>query len=73
MNLSATSKSFYEDSTTYVLVVALVTFLSLIPIEIKASERPVTFDAVPLAYGSSQVSRLTCNFYYSRHTVAYGK
>ncbi|MDA7681236.1 hypothetical protein N8603_02495 [Verrucomicrobiales bacterium] len=40
MNLSATSKSFYEDSTTYVLVVALVTFLSLIPIEIKASERP---------------------------------
>ena len=34
---------------------------------------PYSIDTVPLAYGSSQVSRLTCNFYYSRHTVAYGK
>ena len=34
---------------------------------------PYSIDTVPLAYGSSQVSRLTVNFYYSRHTVAYGK
>lgn len=29
---------------------------------------PYSIDAVPLAYGSSQVTRLTCNFYYTRHT-----
>ena len=40
MNLSATSKSFYKNSTTCILVVVLVTFLGLIPLEIKASERP---------------------------------
>ena len=40
MNLSATSKSFYKNSTTCILVVVLVTFLGLIPLEIKASDRP---------------------------------
>lgn len=34
---------------------------------------PYSIDAVPLAYGSSQITRLTVNFYYSRHTVSYGK
>lgn len=33
---------------------------------------PYSIDTVPLAYGSSQIARLTVNFYYSRHTVAYG-
>lgn len=33
---------------------------------------PYSIDTVPLAYGSSQVARLTVNFYYSRHTVAFG-
>ena len=32
---------------------------------------PYSIDSVPLAYGSSQVTRLTVNFYYTRHTVAY--
>ena len=33
---------------------------------------PYSIDTVPLAYGSSQIARLTVNFYYSRHTVAFG-
>ena len=33
---------------------------------------PYSIDTVPLAYGSSQVARLTVNFYYSRHTVRFG-
>ena len=34
---------------------------------------PYSIDAVPLSYGSSQITRVTANFYYTRHTVAYGK
>jgi len=33
---------------------------------------PYSIDAVPLAYGTSQVTRLTVNLYYTRHTVSYG-
>ena len=33
---------------------------------------PYSIDAVPLSYGSSQITRVTANFYYTRHTVAYG-
>ena len=33
---------------------------------------PYSIDAVPLSYGTSQVTRATINFYYSRHTVSYG-
>ena len=33
---------------------------------------PYAIDTVPLAYGSSQIARLTVNFYYSRHTVRFG-
>ena len=33
---------------------------------------PYSIDAVPLSYGSSQITRLTVNLYYTRHTVAYG-
>ena len=33
---------------------------------------PYAIDAVPLAYGSSQVTRVNVNFYYSRHTVVSG-
>ena len=33
---------------------------------------PYAIDAVPLAYGSSQLTRVNVNFYYSRHTVSYG-
>ena len=32
---------------------------------------PYSIDAVPLSYGSSQITRCTVNFYYTRHTVAY--
>ena len=32
---------------------------------------PYAIDAVPLQYGSSQVTRVNVNFYYSRHTVSY--
>jgi len=34
---------------------------------------PYAIDAVPLAYGSSQLTRVNVNLYYTRHTVAYGK
>jgi hypothetical protein len=30
---------------------------------------PYSIDAVPLSYGSSQITRVTANFYYTRHTV----
>ena len=33
---------------------------------------PYAVDAVPLAYGTSQVARVNVNLYYSRHTVSYG-
>ena len=33
---------------------------------------PYSIDAVPLSYGTSQVTRATVNFYYTRHQVAYG-
>ena len=33
---------------------------------------PYAIDAVPLAYGASQVARVNVNLYYSRHTVSYG-
>ena len=33
---------------------------------------PYSIDAVPLAYGSSQLTRLTVNFYYSRHSIIHG-
>ena len=33
---------------------------------------PYSIDAVPLSYGSSQLTRVTVNLYYTRHTVAYG-
>lgn len=33
---------------------------------------PYSIDAVPLAYGSSQLTRVTASFYYTRHTVLYG-
>ena len=34
---------------------------------------PYSIDAVPLSYGTSQVTRLTVNLYYTRHTVVYGR
>ena len=33
---------------------------------------PYSIDAVPLSYGSSQITRVTVNLYYTRHTVSYG-
>ena len=33
---------------------------------------PYSIDAVPLSYGSSQITRVNVNFHYSRHTVVYG-
>jgi len=32
---------------------------------------PYAIDAVPLSYGSSQVTRVTVNFHYVRHTILY--
>ena len=32
---------------------------------------PYSIDAVPLSYGTSQVTRLTVNLYYTRHTVVH--
>ena len=34
---------------------------------------PYSIDSVPLAYGTSQVTRVNVNFYYSRHSVAYAQ
>ncbi len=33
---------------------------------------PYAIDAVPLAYGSSQLTRVNINLYYTRHTIQYG-
>ena len=33
---------------------------------------PYSIDAVPLAYGSSQLTRVTASFYYTRHSILYG-
>ena len=33
---------------------------------------PYSIDAVPLSYGSSQITRINVSLYYSRHTVIYG-
>ena len=33
---------------------------------------PYAINAVPLSYGTSQVTRVNVNFYYSRHTIASG-
>ena len=33
---------------------------------------PYAIDAVPLSYGTSQITRVNVNFHYSRHTVIYG-
>ena len=32
---------------------------------------PYSIDAVPLSYGASQVTKVTANFYYTKHTVVY--
>ena len=32
---------------------------------------PYSIDAVPMSYGTSQVTKVTANFYYSKHTVVY--
>ena len=34
---------------------------------------PYALDAVPLQYGTSQITRINVNLYYSRHTIAYGE
>ena len=33
---------------------------------------PYSIDAVPLSYGSSQITRVNVSFHYSRHTLVYG-
>ena len=33
---------------------------------------PYSVDAVPLSYGTSQITRVNVSFYYSRHSVIYG-
>tara|TARA_B100000287_G_C20538282_1_gene743650 strand:+ start:290 stop:1018 length:729 start_codon:yes stop_codon:yes gene_type:complete len=33
---------------------------------------PYAIDAVPLSYGTSQITRVNVNFHYSRHTIHYG-
>ena len=33
---------------------------------------PYAIDAVPLSYGTSQLTRVNVNFHYSRHTIIYG-
>jgi hypothetical protein len=32
---------------------------------------PYSIDAVPLSYGSSQITRVSANFYYRKHTLVY--
>ncbi len=34
---------------------------------------PYAIDAVPLAYGASQLTRVNVNLYYTRHTIVYGE
>lgn len=33
---------------------------------------PYSVDSVPLSYGTSQITKVTANFYYQKHTVVYG-
>jgi len=33
---------------------------------------PYSVDAVPLSYGTSQITKVTANFYYEKHTVVFG-
>ena len=32
---------------------------------------PYSIDAVPMSYGTSQITKVTANFYYTKHTVVY--
>ena len=32
---------------------------------------PYSIDAIPLSYGTSQITRVTANFYYAKHTVIF--
>ena len=32
---------------------------------------PYSIDAVPMSYGTSQITKVTANFYYAKHTVVY--
>jgi hypothetical protein len=32
---------------------------------------PYAIDAVPLSAGASQATKVTANFYYSKHTISY--
>lgn len=32
---------------------------------------PYSIDAVPLSYGTSQITKVTANFYYRKHTIIY--
>ena len=32
---------------------------------------PYSIDAVPLSYGTSQITKVTANFYYRKHTIVY--
>ena len=34
---------------------------------------PYAIDAVPLSAGTSQATKVTANFYYSKHTITYNK
>ena len=34
---------------------------------------PYAIDAIPLAYGTSQITRVSVNFYYAKHTVVYNE
>ena len=33
---------------------------------------PYSIDSVPLSYGTSQITKVTANFYYQKHSVVYG-
>lgn len=33
---------------------------------------PYSIDSVPLSYGTSQITKVTANFYYAKHTVIFG-
>ena len=32
---------------------------------------PYSIDTVPLSYGTSQLTRVSANFYYAKHSVVY--
>lgn len=34
---------------------------------------PYSIDSVPLSYGTSQITKVTANFYYQKHTVVHSK